>query len=273
MWVITLRWLHWYKFVVVLHGGVSVLIAEFCHCLHIKHFICLWLLRKVIYVVICWLLCWQNVSQYISCLLCPQQNQKDYSDSTERWRWYYRFKCLNDAIQQPIDLTVPFLELARFLRPLCVFRVVSQHHHSSDGCQSDTAFADRGHTLTVSPATHEACPGADKQQQQQERHIHRRSSQTCRWLDERDRRGSQSASALSESNQTAETPAGPGSENSTHGSSSTWGIRRIRISFRIWSMTFWGGRLCTTAPFCFRWNAMLVRAGSSCLFPAPWLLL
>lgn len=109
MWVITLRWLHWYKFVVVLHGGVNVLIAEFCHCLHIKHFICLWLLRKVIYVVICWLLCWQNVSQYISCVLCPQQNHRDYYAGTERWRWYYRFKCLNDAIQQPIDLTVPFL--------------------------------------------------------------------------------------------------------------------------------------------------------------------
>lgn len=40
---------------------LHVLIAEICHCLHIKHFICLWLFMKVIYVIILWLLCWQNM--------------------------------------------------------------------------------------------------------------------------------------------------------------------------------------------------------------------
>lgn len=40
---------------------LRVLIAECCHCLHIKHFICLYLLMKVIYVVILWLLCWQHM--------------------------------------------------------------------------------------------------------------------------------------------------------------------------------------------------------------------
>lgn len=54
-----------FTFAVVLHGSVDVWIAGLHHCLRIDRLICLWLLMDV-GVVILWLLCWQNMSQFIS---------------------------------------------------------------------------------------------------------------------------------------------------------------------------------------------------------------
>lgn len=110
-------------------------------------------------------------------------------------------------------------------KELCLFRVFLQRHRGSGSLRSDTAITHHSHTLTVGSAYHTARSGPDQQQQQQERHVHGRSSQTGRWLDEGDCGSSQSTTTLPEPNQTTETPTGPGMQSSSaHGSSCTWGI-------------------------------------------------
>lgn len=165
---------------------------------------------KVIYVVILWLLWLQNMCNYVvySFILASTKTQ---------------------FLQYCAICPIFFFQLSRILTPLWLFRVFSQHRHSSDGHQSDTAVSRHSHTLTISSTNHAARSGPDQQQQQQERHVHWWSSQTGRRLDKGDCCSSQSITPLPEPDQTAETPAGPGRQSTTHGSSYTWGIRNGEV--------------------------------------------
>lgn len=154
------------------------------------------------------------------------------------WRWHYRFVLWNSpefchtaaSLFNSCFFSVVFLFVCFFsrhiLRPLCLFRVLSQHHHHhcSDGHQSDSAVALCSHALTLSSAIHTSRSGPDQQQQQQERHIYWRSSQTGGWLDKGNCSGGQSAATLPEPDETAEASAGPGRQSNTSGSSYAWGI-------------------------------------------------
>lgn len=46
---------------------LRVLVAEFCHCLQMKHNLSV-ITMKVLYVVILWLLCWQHMFHSWSCI-------------------------------------------------------------------------------------------------------------------------------------------------------------------------------------------------------------
>lgn len=144
------------------------------------------------------------------------------------------FDCLIHWIGQIVQTFVIFFFI------FVSFRVFSQHHISSGRRQSDTAVTRRSHILAVSSANHTPRSGPDQQQQQQEGHLHRWSSQTGRRLDEGDRRSSQSTSALPEPDQTAETPAGPGGQSTTYGSSDTGGSQNGDVQSGIDDSFFWG---------------------------------
>lgn len=190
-----------------------------------KPFICLLLLMKVISVAILWLLWLRNSSNTILAY--------NHHNSSCIKSWLH----VGDVIGSLCNKYLKFhhtaanwfdclfcLVTGKILTYLWVFRVRCQHHHSSDGHQSDAAVSHHSHALTISSANHAARSGPDQQQQQQERHVHRRSPQTGRRLDKGDGGSGQSATAVPEPDQTAETPAGPGEQSAMDGSSHTWGI-------------------------------------------------
>lgn len=104
-----------------------------------------------------------------------------------------------------------------------LYRVFSQHLRGSDGHQSNPAHG--SDALAAPAANHTARSCTDQQQQQQERHVHGRSSQTGGWLDKGDCCSSQSVPPLPQPDQIAETPTELGKQGAvTHRSIFTWGI-------------------------------------------------